>query len=599
MQHARDVVREDGYFPIRDYAAVGDDRTVALVGIDGSVDWLCLPNLDSPAVFGALVDGENGGSFQVSPQDSFRASRRYLEDTNVLETTFETAGGTVRLTDAFALPSSKQTPTRELVRRIEGVSGRVAMRWHARPRFGFGREPARLEAGDGRAAAHGTDQSIVFSSWDAGAPVVDGDTIESRFELAEGEQALVVLTAGDAPKALSRTEVERELEDAERAWRDWVGSCGYDGPFRDAVIRSGLTLKLLAYAPSGAIAAAPTTSLPEVPGGERNWDYRFCWIRDSSFAVDALVELGSDEVAKDFLAWVQRACAPTSPELKVMYSLDGSPVPDESELSLPGYRGAQPVRVGNGAADQLQLGIYGDLLESAWLHARSGGTLTADEGRRYAEIADLVCELWREKDAGIWESRRDPEHFTHSKAMCWIALDRACRLADDGRIRGDTKRWRALADEIREYIDAFCWSEDKQSYTRAAGDEALDASILLGSLFGYSEDERMRSTIAAVRRELGAGGPLLYRYLVDDNLEGREGAFLACSFWLVGALAGTGQSDEAGELMEELIGLANDLGLYSEEIDPESGDFLGNFPLGLTHLSLISAALAIDRGSRR
>jgi GH15 family glucan-1,4-alpha-glucosidase len=599
MQHGRAIAREDGYLPVRDYAAIGDDRTVALVGLDGSVDWLCLPDLDSPSVFGALLDAENGGSFQLAPQDPFRASRRYVDDSNVLETIFETADGAVKVTDAFALPPSKRSAKRELVRRVEGLAGLVTMRWHARPRFGYGRAATRLEQRNGEVHARGEGASVLFSSRDAGTPTIDGDVIDARFELAEGQSALVILTADDDPKAPGREEAENGLEHAERFWREWAGNCMYDGPFRDAVIRSALTLKLLVHAPSGAIAAAPTTSLPEVPGGERNWDYRHCWIRDSSFVVDTLLELGSHEVPTDFLAWVQRACAPTSPRLNVLYALDGSQAPDESQLSLPGYRGAQPVRIGNSASQQLQLGIYGDLLESAWLHSRSGGALTADESKRYTEIADLVCEIWREKDAGIWETRRDPEHLTHSKAMCWVALDRACRLADGGRIRGDTERWRACASEIREYVDEFCWSEEKQTYTRAAGSQALDASILLGALFGYCGDDRMRPTIEAVRSELGAGGPLLYRYLIDDDLEGREGAFLACSFWLAGALAATGQTDEAGELLDELIGLANDVGLYSEEIDPGTGDFLGNFPLALTHLSLISAALALQRDSER
>ena len=598
MQQTREVVRRDGHLPIRDYAAIGDGRTVALVGLDGSVDWLCLPDVDSPSTFGALLDADNGGSFRIAPQAAVEASRRYLDDSNVLETTFETAEGSVRVTDALTIPASKHSGARELVRRVEGLSGRVKMDWHARPRFGYGREPTRLEAREDGVLARSREVSILFSSWDAGEPVVDGDTIEARFELGEGERALLALTAGDDPRAPDRDGAESRLDETERYWRDWVSGCTYDGPFRDAVIRCGLALKLLVHVPSGGIAAAPTTSLPEVPGGERNWDYRYVWIRDSSFVVDALVELGSDSVPKDYLAWVQRACAPTSPELKVLYALDGTPAPDESQLSLPGYRGAQPVRVGNGAAQQLQLGIYGDFLESAWLYARDGGPLTADEAKRYADIADLVTEIWRQPDAGIWENRNDITHYTHSKAMCWVALDRACKLADEGKLAGDAKRWRASADEIRDYLNEFCWSDEKQSYRRAAGDDTLDASILLGGLFGYCGEDRMRSTIKAVRSELGAGGPLLYRYLVDDGLPGREGAFLACSFWLAGALATTGQADEAGELLEELIGLSNDVGLYSEEIDPSTGEFLGNFPLGLTHLSLISAALALDRGAR-
>ncbi|HLJ07037.1 MAG TPA: glycoside hydrolase family 15 protein, partial [Acidimicrobiia bacterium] len=353
-------------------------------------------------------------------------------------------------------------------------------------------------------------------------------------------------------------------------------------------------------APSGAVAAAATTSLPEGIGGVRNWDYRFCWVRDSAFILNALLQLGFSTEVDAFFWWLMQASQLTHPRLQVLYRLNGGASAIERTVAFEGYRGSTPVRVGNAAADQVQLDVYGDLFETAWLYARSGRQIDRDIGRRLEAMANLVCDLWTRPDSGIWEVRSQPLHFTQSKMMCWVALDRALRLAEAGQIpTRHVRRWEAEAAAVRAFVDERCWSEAQGSYVRSAGADGLDASLLLGVLFGFVEprSHRARGTIDAVRRELGHG-PFLYRYSGDDGLTGGEGAFLTCSFWLVDALARSGQVGEATELMEELLGLANDVGLYAEEIDPATGEFLGNFPQGLTHLALVNAAVAVGEERR-
>ena len=348
--------------------------------------------------------------------------------------------------------------------------------------------------------------------------------------------------------------------------------------------------------PSGAIAAAATTSLPEVVGGERNWDYRFCWVRDAAFMLGALLRLGRVDEADAFFWWLMQASQLTHPHLKVLYRLDGGAQARERTLPLAGYRGSAPVRIGNGAAGQLQLDVYGDLFQAAWLYAEAGRPIDPDIGRRLAEIADLVCRIWPERDAGLWEVRSEPQHFTQSKMMCFVALDRALRLAQAGRIPSrHATRWQEEATAIRDFVEEHCWAQTMQSYVRHPNTGELDASLLLGVLFRYAEpgDPRLLGTVEAVRRELSRG-PFVYRYSGEDGLAGNEGAFLTCSFWLVEALAVQGRRTEAADLMEQLVGLANDVGLFAEEVNPSTGAFLGNLPQGLTHLALIHAALAFS-----
>jgi len=591
-----------GYAPIRDYAAIGDGRTVALVGRDGSVDWLCLPDLDSPSVFGALLDAPRGGRASLAPHGPHRAERRYLPGTNVLETVFTTEDGAVRVTDALTLPGSGLVPQRELVRRVEGLSGTVPMGWVVDARFGYGQWRTRIGWRSGVPVAAAGNQALAVCSWNAGRPAVVGDSIVGRFDAGPGSRALLALCAAEQEPLVfpTRADVERRLDQTVAGWRRWVRRSGYDGPWPEAVGRSALALKLLFSAPSGAVAAAATTSLPEGIGGVRNWDYRFCWVRDSAFILNALLQLGFSAEVDAFFWWLMQASQLTHPRLQVLYRLNGGASAIERTLAFEGYRGSSPVRVGNAAADQVQLDVYGDLFQTAWLYARSGRQIDRDIGRRLEAMANLVCDLWTRPDSGIWEVRSPPLHFTQSKMMCWVALDRALRLAEAGQIpTRQVRRWQAEAAAVRAFVDERCWSEAQGSYVRSAGADGLDASLLLGVLFGFVEprSQRARGTIDAVRRELGHG-PFLYRYSGEDGLAGGEGAFLTCSFWLVDALARSGQVGEAAECMEELLGLANDVGLYAEEIDPATGEFLGNFPQGLTHLALVNAAVAVGEERR-
>jgi GH15 family glucan-1,4-alpha-glucosidase len=603
QERADPLPRIRGYAPIHSYAAIGDGRTVALVADDGSIDWLPLPELDSPSVFGAILDSERGGRFTLAPELPYTVERRYLPDTNVLETIFSTDRGRVRVTDAMTLPAGGLGPLRELSRRVEGLGGSVPMSWSVEPRFGYAGAPTRLGGRAGTAVATAGGDALAVRSFEAGPPELVGGAIRGRFEAPEGKRPLIALCA-TRPEPLvfpSRDELESRLEATATTWRRWSENRTYAGPWRHAVIRSALALKLLVHAPSGALAAAATTSLPEEIGGERNWDYRFSWVRDSAFTLNAFLGLSCAPEARAYFWWLMHASQLSHPRLRVLYRLDGGARAPERTLPLEGYRGSRPVRVGNAAAGQRQLDTYGELLQTAWLYATTGHRVDADIARRLAEMAQLVCEIWREPDAGIWEVRSEERHFTQSKMMCWIALDRARALADRGLIPGrHAERWRQEAEAIREFVETRCFSEQKRSYVRAADSDELDASLLLGVLLSYGDPraDRWAGTIEAVRREL-ADGPFVRRYTGEDGLAGSEGAFLTCSFWLVESLARAGRVEDAVELMDELVGLANDVGLYAEEIEPSTGAFLGNFPQGLSHLALISAALALAEEMER
>jgi GH15 family glucan-1,4-alpha-glucosidase len=590
--------RRDGYAPIEDYGVIGDGRTLALVARDGSIDWLCLPDLDSPSVFGALLDASGGGRFTLAPEAPFRSDRRYLPETNVLETTFTTASGSARVTDALLLPDSGLPPGRELVRRVEGIAGEVPFRWSVQPRFGYAGWRTSMGRRLGVAVASARSDAMAICSWGAGERPEGPDSTGGRFSASEGSQTLVVLSAAHGEPLIlpSRREVEARLAATVDFWRGWAAERRYEGPWREAVVRSALALKLLIHAPSGAIAAAGTASLPEALAGVRNWDYRYCWVRDSTFTLDALLRMGCPAEGRSFFWWLLHASQLTHPELRVLYRLNGRPSAPERELPLAGYRSSRPVRVGNEAATQLQLDVYGHLLATASLYCDAGGELDRDTATRLAATADLVCRTWRLPDSGIWEVRSEPLHFTESKMMCSIALDRAVGLSERGLIPArHSARWRREAREIRRFIEERCWSQTLRSYTRAAGVEELDASLLLGTLMGYAEggDTRLADTVQRVTETL-ARGSFVLRYLGEDGLPGKEGAFLACSFWLVDALARQRRIEDASALMEQLLTLANDLGLYAEEIEPETHAFLGNFPQGLVHLGLVNAATSIE-----
>jgi len=593
--------RDDrSYPPIRDLAAIGDGRTVAMVSLDGTVAWLPVPYVDSPTMFASLLDARRGGRFELAPEGPSEARRRYVPETNVLETTFVTDGGSARVTDALTLPTgSGLVPFRELARRVEGVSGAVRFRWSVEPRFGYGTDIEGIGLRSGIPVATGRDQAVAVCSWEAGSPHLAPESVTGSFETAEGSTALIALSmAYQEPLVFPpRMDVERRLDETIASWRRWATARKATGPWREQILRSALALKLLVQAKSGAVAAASTTSLPEEIGGERNWDYRFSWLRDSAFVMGAMLALACQDEAEAFFWWLMHASQITHPRLQVLYRMDGGADAPERALSLHGYKGSRPVRVGNAAAKQAQLDIYGDAMHMAWLYADAGNGIDREFGDRLAAVADLVCGIWPRPDAGIWEVRGPERHFTQSKMMCWVALDRAGRLAATGQIPSrSADKWRSEAGAIRSFVEERCWSEAKQSYTQAADSEDLDASVLLGAKFGYGDPAgtRFSRTIDALRRELGRG-PFLYRYLRDDDLRGKEGTFLCCSFWLAEVLGLAGRRAEAVDLLNELIAFANDVGLYAEEIDPSTSAFLGNFPQALTHLALISAATSLTR----
>ena len=586
--------RKDGYAPIQDYAAIGDGRAFALVARDGSIDWLALPWLDSSPVFARLLDASRGGAFQLEPSAPAQVTRRYLDDTNVLETTFTGETGVVRVTDAVTLDHGGLLPWFELVRRVEGIEGTVPMRWSltARPED-------RIEPMPDAVLLRSGGRNVTLHLFDAGQAQLADAQARGRFETSPGSDSLFALRAThDEPIPVPRRDwIARRIDDTADDWRRWLDGATVEGPWEQAVRRSALVLRLLTHVATGAIAAAGTTSLPERIGGDRNYDYRFAWVRDSAYTLDALINVGLLVQVHASIAWLLDAVGKTEPEVHTLYDLRGESVSGEDELSLAGYRDSRPVRAGNSAATQLQLGSYGDLLETAELYVREGSLLDRTSKNRLAGIVDYLCEIWRQKDSGIWELD-DLQHYTSSKISAWAALDRALRLVEHGQLPDDHHaHWRATADEIRELVEHECWSDERRAYVMHAGSDKLDASVLRSARLNYvpANDERLAATIDAIRRELGAGGPLLYRY---SGQEQEEGAFVACSFWLVDALARTGRVDEAHATMDEAVGRANDVGLFSEEIDPSTGDFLGNFPQGLSHLSLINAAASIADAER-
>lgn len=591
-----EIRRVDGYMPIAGYAVIGDGRTCALIARDGSIDWLALPRFDSKTVFARLLDAERGGAFELGPDCEYQVEREYLRETNVLQTTFTTGRGAVRVSDAITLDHGGLLPWFELSRRIEGLVGAVPMRWRVRPRFGAGEddEETTIEPVRGAIVAKSGSRIVTLHAFDGGTPVLMQDQIEGEFETKKGSEALLVLRSShEEPIPLARRDwAARRLTETADDWRRWLASAGVEGDWKEATQRSALVLRLLTYVPRGAIVAAPTTSLPAPIGGDQNHDYRFAWVRDMAFALDALLNLGLLVQVHASFSWLLKTVARTEPDLHVFYDLDGETTSGEKELDLAGYRGSQPVRRGNQAASQLQLGCYGDLLETAALYVANGNALDDATAERLADIVDHLRKIWKKKDSGIWELD-EHEHYTSSKLSAWMAFDRALELVGEGQLPGDSAdAWREAAEEIRAFVEAECWSDARGSYLMYAGSDKLDASVLRVSRMNYldPQGDRFAATIDAIHEELGARGPLLYRY---SGQQGKEGTFVACSFWLVEALARAGRLDEARRTMDELIAFANDVGLLSEQIDPRTGDFLGNFPQGLSHLALVNAAAAI------
>jgi GH15 family glucan-1,4-alpha-glucosidase len=580
--------RVDGYAPIRDYGVLGDGRSVALVSRDGRIDWWPVPTIDAPPVCAAIVDAKAGGYFAVHPVGPAAVARRYVPRTNVIETTYTTEQGRARVTDSLNSGAAGQLPWTELARRVEGLDGEVEIAWELAPSgsFGQGRPRARMH-GDVPVVTIG-DQMLAVIIEGSRAEMAGGGRVAGRVRCTRGSRALVAAVVADQEPLFLPTPdaVHARIDRSIQSWRQWANLLNYEGPWKKAVVRSALALKTLLYEPGGAVAAAATTSLPERVGGRKNWDYRFAWVRDSSFTLDRFINLGLDEEVQASVSWILSAIRRSTPHLQVFYTLAGEAPGGEKVLGLPGYRHSGPVRAGNNASAQTQLGTYGDLFDMVHRYIDAGHILDVATRDLMVDLAEECCAKWSQKDSGIWELPA-LEHYTISKIGCWVALDRASDLASRGHLPvRHASRWRRVAKTIKRWTEEHCWSKARQSYTFYAGTEQLDAAVLLAGRTRFDRGPRLASTIEAVVGELGRG-PCVYR---SSGMPDEEGAFLACSFWLVSALADTGQFDRAQALMSESVGLANELGLLSEQIDPLTHEFFGNMPQGLSHLGLIDAA---------
>jgi GH15 family glucan-1,4-alpha-glucosidase len=594
------------YPPIDDYALIGDCRSAGLVSGDGSLDWLCLPRFDSPSVFAALLDAREGGRFRIRPVGEYSSERRYLPDTNVLETTFRCPSGTFVLRDLMSVSSEEDkraslTPEHEVLREVEGIDGEVEVEvlYDPRPEYGLMR-PMLKRQWDHSLRCEIGGVALILRSELALVPRSDGRGASGVIRIQAGERMYLSLTySREAPAVISplgeaaRGRIERTV----RWWQEWANRCAYEGPYRDAVVRSALALKLMTYAPSGALVAAPTTSLPEALGGVRNWDYRYCWLRDASFTLRALYALGYREEAEAFDGWVLHATRLTWPELHILYDVFGEARLPERELPhLEGYARSRPVRIGNDAQGQLQLDVNGEVVDAAAQFANRGGRFDRDTSRMLDGLGRTVCRRWREPDEGIWEGRSGRFHNTHSKVLCWVALDRLIEMHEAGYLDVSVDLFRDNRDEIRKEIEAHGYNERIGSYTRTFDGEEMDASLLTLPLYGYTEgtNPRMRSTCARIHEKL-ATGALVHRYETgtDDGLPPGEGAFGICSFWAVECVTRGGNIEGATRAFEQLLAYANDVGLFAEEIDPHTGAALGNFPQAFTHIGLINAALTL------
>jgi GH15 family glucan-1,4-alpha-glucosidase len=598
-EHRREQQRSaDGYLPIENHGVIGDLHSAALVGNEGTIDWFCPARFDGPSLFGAIVDAEIGGSFTLQPTgEPFTTKQLYLPGTAVLVTRFFTESGVGEVVDFMPLGGMSCS----IVRRIEVVRGSLRFRVRCAPAFDYARAPHRLAIDDGLATFMAADKMCELRSPSIKLEA-EGAAAVCELTLSRGERASFVLT-GDRPgPAWDEDAVERSFLATVGFWRNWIGQSRYRGRWREMVDRSAITLKLLTYLPTGAVVASPTTSLPEHVGGPRNWDYRYCWLRDSAFTMFAFLRLGLREEALGYLAWlhergnVREGGAP----LQVMYAIDGRS--DLTEHVLPhlaGYRDSRPVRIGNGAADQLQLDVYGEVVDAVYLAERGGMPISYTLWVKMRSILDWLADNWDQPDEGIWEVRGGRRDFTYSRVMTWVAFDRAIRIQTKRGLPADTTRWRAARDAAYEWVMTHGWSEARQSFNQYRDSDVLDASVLILPLVLMiaPNDPRMLSTLDAIRDDL-VSDSFVFRYdteeAANDGLPGREGSFSLCSFWYVECLTRAGRLDEARLVFEKMLGYANHLGLYSEEIGA-SGEALGNFPQAFTHLGLISAAYDLDR----
>jgi GH15 family glucan-1,4-alpha-glucosidase len=596
-------MKTNGYLPIADHGVIGDMRTAAMVGTDGTIDWLCWPRFDAPSVFGSILDSAKGGYFRLAPAcEAATTKQLYFPDTNVLITRFLSPEGVCEVQDFMTVPEAGSDAPQRLVRRVVGVRGQMRMRLECEPRFDYGRDRHEVVLTAGGALFRSPSLSLAL-----GAPTPlsqSADGVVSEFEIAAGDTHTFVVEEAAEPHPLTEEEAQASFDETAEFWREWISRSTYTGRWREMVNRSALTLKLLTYRPTGAILAAATASLPEQLGGERNWDYRFTWIRDSAFSLYALLRLGYTEEAEQFAQFLSTCFDETSANgwgpLQLMYSIDGNgDLPEEELGHLEGYMGSAPVRIGNGAAHQLQLDTYGSLLDAAYIAETYGERHISHDGwKAISQVVEWVCQNWDQPDEGIWETRGGRKRFTHSRVMCWVAVDRAVRIARARSLPADIVRWMAVRDEIYERVMEHGWNEDKQAFVQHEDTDVLDAAVLLMPLVHFiaPDDPRWLSTLDAIGEEL-VSDSLVYRYdpaASPDGLDGDEGTFSICTFWYVEALARAGRVHEARLAFEKMLTYANHVGLYSEELG-SSGEALGNFPQAFSHLSLISAAINLDR----
>jgi GH15 family glucan-1,4-alpha-glucosidase len=584
--------RTDGHLALEDYGALGEGRSIALSGADGSIDWWCVPNMDSPPLFDRLLDARQGGCFALTPDVSFTVERAYRPDSNVLETTFTTAEGRARLTESTNSGHAGRLPWAELARRIEGLEGTVRFDLTMRPgRRGDTVNPYHSTIGSQTVFHVGRVLGLFLHTEGVKHAWAD-EGVTGHVAVSAGERQVVAIVAGqDEPLVVpSIHDIDDRIETSDDEWRTWAQGVTYHGPARPEFIRSALALKLLLYSPSGAIAAAATTSLPEKIGGPKNYDYRYAWVRDAGYTIKAFLAAGAEAEAKAAFTWLLEQLREVG--FRVCYTLGGEKVPEVHRWEMPGYRGSRPVVTGNAATDQVQHGVYGDIFETASCFVASGNILDSASAELLSHLADQCADAWRTPDAGIWELEQ-PEHYTMSKISCWQALARAVELADGGQLPTTCReRWQRERDRIAKWIEENCWSQEKQAFVMYPGSDRLDASLALAVRFGFDGRDRLEKTLDAIDRELGSG-PFHYRYTSVDE---EEGCFLACSFWMVEARALMGDHLGARSRLDALTtALDRGVGIYPEMVDPGSGSFLGNLPQGLTHLAHIAALSALEK----
>jgi GH15 family glucan-1,4-alpha-glucosidase len=598
------------YKPISNYGIVGDLRSAALIGKDGSVDWLCLPRFDSPSVFAAILDEKRGGYFVIAPSSQFTRSRQvYKPDTNILVTRFLSDHAVVELTDFMPVRHGSSRPRgSSLIRRVKAVSGSMQMKLQCSPAFGYASQNHELKMSDDGASFCGPDLCLQLAT--SVQLTKSGSGVSAEFTLQESHTLDFVLRERRNDHTTDFPVTNAAVDELEEAtanyWQNWVRKSSYRGRWRERVHRSALLLELLTYAPTGAVIAAPTCSLPEWIGGERNWDYRYNWIRDAGYTLYALLRIGLFDEATRFMTWIEERCRELGDAgpLQTVYAIDGNrDLHEETLQQFEGYRGSRPVRVGNDAFRQIQLDIYGALIDAVYLYNKYAQPITGILWRDIRKLIDWVCDNWQQEDHGIWEFRGEPRQLVHSKVMCWVALDRGLRLARHRSLPADEARWRKCRDEIYEEVVNRGWNEQKRAFVQSYGGNVLDASVLMMPLvfFMTPDDPRMVSTVDAIRKPTSKGGlmkdGMLYRYeasQTDDGLQTTEGTFNVCTLWLVEALTRMGRTRDAQWLFEKMLSRSNHLGLYSEETSL-NGEQLGNFPQALTHMGLISAAYNLDR----